>query len=63
MLTFFYIELLKSQIKKSFFSVLRIRKVQEAKDPTLAARRPAATVHVYDAVKTRMDEALERARL
>jgi hypothetical protein len=45
-----------------FFGVLQIRKVQEARDPNLAAARPATTVVVYDAVKTRMDEALERAR-
>jgi len=28
----------------------------------LATTRPAITVHVYDAVKTRMDEALRDAR-
>ncbi|KAF8530712.1 hypothetical protein JB92DRAFT_3106142 [Gautieria morchelliformis] len=51
-----------SQIKKMFVSVLRICKVQHARDPTLATKCPAATVIVYDAVKNRMDEALERAR-
>ncbi|KAF8517098.1 hypothetical protein JB92DRAFT_3307239, partial [Gautieria morchelliformis] len=51
-----------SQIKKMFFGVLRICKVQHARDPTLATKRPATTVIVYDAVKNRMDEALERAR-
>ncbi|EDR01578.1 uncharacterized protein LACBIDRAFT_310608 [Laccaria bicolor S238N-H82] len=51
-----------SQIKKEFFGALRIRKVQDARDPTLAIKRPATTVHVYDAVKTRMDEALQNAR-
>ncbi|KAH9939892.1 hypothetical protein B0H21DRAFT_812429 [Amylocystis lapponica] len=52
-----------SQIKKEFFGALRIRKVQDAHDPTLAIKRPATTVHVYDAVKARMNEALTRARL
>ena len=51
----------QSQIKKEFFGALRIRKVQDAQDPTLATRRMATTVHVYDAVKTRMDEALRGA--
>ncbi|EDR04062.1 uncharacterized protein LACBIDRAFT_330862 [Laccaria bicolor S238N-H82] len=51
-----------SQIKKEFFGALRIRKVQDARDPTLTIKRPATTVHVYDAVKTRMDEALQKAR-
>lgn len=53
---------LKSQIKKGFFGALRIRKQQEAQDPTLALKRPATTVHVYDAVKARMSEALAIAR-
>lgn len=51
----------QSQMKKIFFRVLRIRKVQDAQDPTLATSRPATSVVVYGAVKTRMDEALERA--
>jgi len=46
----------------SFPWCLRIRKVQDAWDPTLALKRPATTVHVYDAVKTHMDEALQNAR-
>jgi hypothetical protein len=45
-----------------FFGVLRICKVQHAQDPSLAIKRPATTVYVYDEVKTRMDEALQRAR-
>lgn len=53
---------LKSQIKKEFFGALRIRKVQDARNPMLATTRPATTVYVYDAVKTRMDEALRNAR-
>jgi hypothetical protein len=53
---------LQSQIKKEFFGALRIRKVQDAQDPTLTTKRPSTTVHVYDAVKTRMDEALQNAR-
>ncbi|KAK6997408.1 hypothetical protein R3P38DRAFT_3623368, partial [Favolaschia claudopus] len=49
-----------SQLKKLFFGVLRIRKVQDAADPTLSQRRPAATFVVWEAIKCRMDEALER---
>ncbi|KAJ6493137.1 hypothetical protein C8R45DRAFT_1136097 [Mycena sanguinolenta] len=41
-----------SQLKKLFFGALRIRKEQDAADPSLARRRPA----------TSMDEALERER-
>ncbi|KAG6848797.1 hypothetical protein H0H93_013955 [Arthromyces matolae] len=51
----------KSQIKKEFFGVLRIRSEQEAADPTLATTRPGATVYVYRLAKTRMDEALQNA--
>ncbi|KAJ7772823.1 hypothetical protein B0H14DRAFT_3589285 [Mycena olivaceomarginata] len=45
-----------------FFGVLRIRKEQDAADPSLAKKRPATFVIVYDSIKTRMDEALERER-
>jgi hypothetical protein len=45
-----------------FFGVLHICKVQHARDPSLAIKRPATTVYVYDEVKTCMDEALQRAR-
>ncbi|KAJ7736388.1 hypothetical protein B0H14DRAFT_3612750, partial [Mycena olivaceomarginata] len=45
-----------------FFGVLRIRKEQDAADPSLAKKRPATSVIVYDSIKTRMDEALERER-
>ncbi|KAF9018420.1 hypothetical protein BDZ89DRAFT_960176 [Hymenopellis radicata] len=48
-----------SQIKKLFFAALRLRKLQEADDRTLAAKRPAATTIVYDAVKSRMRESLK----
>ncbi|KAJ7824389.1 hypothetical protein B0H14DRAFT_3874888 [Mycena olivaceomarginata] len=51
-----------SQLKKLFFGALRIRKPQDAVDPTLAQKRPAATFIVWEAIKNRMDEALERAR-
>lgn len=54
--------LFQSQLKKMFFGALRIRKEQDARDPDLARNRPATTVVVYDAIKTRMDEALERVR-
>lgn len=53
---------MQSQIKKGFFRALRIRKQQEAQDPALALSRPATTVHVYDAVKSRMSDALQNAR-
>ncbi|KAJ7483055.1 hypothetical protein B0H11DRAFT_2232070 [Mycena galericulata] len=52
-----------SHLKKLlFFGALRIRKEQDAAVPSLAKRRPAASVIVYDSIKTRMDEALERER-
>jgi hypothetical protein len=51
-----------SHIKKLYFGALRIRKEQEADDPTLARRRPATSVHVWDALKGRMNEALRRVR-
>ncbi|KAL1726637.1 hypothetical protein EV714DRAFT_276343 [Schizophyllum commune] len=51
-----------SQLKKLFFGALRVRKVQDAEDTTLALRRPATNVTVYDAIKNRMDEALDRDR-
>ncbi|KAG6848859.1 hypothetical protein H0H93_013373 [Arthromyces matolae] len=50
-----------SQIKKEFFGALRIRSQQDAEDPTLASRRPAATIYVYQLAKTRMDEALKNS--
>ncbi|KAH9474890.1 hypothetical protein JR316_0013358 [Psilocybe cubensis] len=51
-----------SHIKKLYFGALRIRKEQEAKDPSLSQQRPATNVHVWDALKGRMNEALRRAR-
>ncbi|TFK72355.1 hypothetical protein BDN72DRAFT_894862 [Pluteus cervinus] len=51
-----------SQLKKQFFGALRIRKEQDAMDKTLVRRRPATTVVVWDAIKNRMNEALERVR-
>ena len=53
---------LQSQLKKLFFGALRIRKEQEAKDPGLAHKRLATSIIVWDAIKNRMDEALERVR-
>ena len=55
-------DLLQSQLKKLFFDALRIRKLQDARDPSLKLARPATTVLVWDAIKNRMDEALERVR-
>ncbi|KAF8141005.1 hypothetical protein K438DRAFT_1995458 [Mycena galopus ATCC 62051] len=51
-----------SQLKKLFFGALRICKPQDAVDPTLAQKRPAATFIVWEAIKNHMDEALERVR-
>ncbi|KAJ7693365.1 hypothetical protein B0H17DRAFT_933068, partial [Mycena rosella] len=51
-----------SHLKKLFFGVLRIRKEQDAANLSLALARPAVSVIVYDAIKNRMDEALERVR-
>ncbi|KAF8172514.1 hypothetical protein K438DRAFT_1772559, partial [Mycena galopus ATCC 62051] len=50
------------QLKKLFFGALRICKPQDAVDPTLAQKRPAATFIVWEAIKNHMDEALERVR-
>ncbi|KAJ7463292.1 hypothetical protein FB451DRAFT_464369 [Mycena latifolia] len=47
---------------KLFFGALRIRKEQDAADTSLVLKRPAVSVFVYDAIKNRMDEALERVR-
>jgi hypothetical protein len=52
----------QSQIKKGFYGALRIRKQQDAANPLLASTRPAATVYVWDLVKTRMREAIVRHR-
>lgn len=41
------------------FGAIHIRKMQEAKDPTLKMRRPSATVYVYDVFRTLMDEAIQ----
>jgi hypothetical protein len=54
--------MLQSQLKKLFFSALWIRKEQEAKDPGLVNKCPATSIIVWDAIKNRMDEALERMR-
>jgi hypothetical protein len=53
---------LQSQIKKGFYGALRIRKQQDAADAALASTRPAATIYVWDLVKTRMREAIVRHR-
>jgi hypothetical protein len=52
----------QSQIKKGFYGALRIRKQQDAANALLASTRPAATVYVWDLVKTRMREAIVRHR-
>lgn len=39
---------------------MRIRKLQEAEDDTLALNRPAYTIIVKDLVKARMGAAVER---
>lgn len=53
---------LQSQIKKGFYGALRICKQQDAADTSLPNTRPAATVYVWDLVKTRMREAIVRHR-
>jgi hypothetical protein len=45
-----------------FFGALRIRKEQDAADITLVSHRRATTVGVWDAIKNRMNEALDRER-
>jgi hypothetical protein len=52
----------QSHLKKLFFGALRVRKQQEAADPSLARRRPATSVFAWDAIKDRMAEALKRER-
>ncbi|KAF9474955.1 hypothetical protein BDN70DRAFT_814884, partial [Pholiota conissans] len=51
-----------AHIKKLYFGALRIRKEQEAHDPSLRKHRPATSVHVWDALRGRMNEALNRVR-
>ncbi|KAJ3527219.1 hypothetical protein NMY22_g9867 [Coprinellus aureogranulatus] len=51
-----------SQLKKHFFSVLRIRKEQEAYDPNLRDKRPITSGIIWDSVKTEMDKAVKRVR-
>lgn len=56
------LNLFQSQIKKLYFGALRIRKEQEANDPTLVNSRPPVTVHVHDALRGRLNEARTRNR-
>ncbi|KAF4618297.1 hypothetical protein D9613_011520 [Agrocybe pediades] len=51
-----------SHIKKLYFGALRIRKEQDAKDPSLLSRRPATSIHVWDSLRSRMYEAIRRSR-
>ncbi|KAF7311871.1 hypothetical protein MIND_00197900 [Mycena indigotica] len=51
-----------SHIKKCYFGVLRIRKLQEAADPQLKITRPCGGGHIIDTVTTYMDEALNCER-
>jgi len=44
------------------FGALRIRKEQNAADITLASHRRATTVGVWDAIKNRMNEALDASK-
>ncbi|KAF8074797.1 hypothetical protein FPV67DRAFT_1665559 [Lyophyllum atratum] len=57
-----YIFYTVSQLKKLFFGALRIRKEQDAADPSLARHHPATSVIVWDAIKNCMDIALQRVR-
>ena len=54
--------ILQSHIKKLYFGALRIRKEQEAHNPSIKTERPAVTIHVWDSLKGRMNEALLRER-
>ena len=54
--------MVQSHIKKLYFGALRIRKQQDTEDPTLRQQRPATSIHVWDALKGRMNEALNRVR-
>ncbi|KAJ6550760.1 hypothetical protein DFH09DRAFT_1086387 [Mycena vulgaris] len=47
-------------IEGTFLGALQIRKEQDAANMSLALRRPAVSVFVYDAIKNRMDESLGR---
>ncbi|KAF9559208.1 hypothetical protein CPC08DRAFT_751027 [Agrocybe pediades] len=51
-----------SHIKKLYFGVLRIRKLQEAEDPSLELRRPAKSIYMWEALKGRMNDAIKRER-
>ncbi|KAJ6548089.1 hypothetical protein B0H10DRAFT_2170043 [Mycena sp. CBHHK59/15] len=51
-----------SQLKKLFFGALRIRKQQDAANPTLAQSRPATTFITWEGIKCRMDESIHRVR-
>ncbi|KAF6752308.1 hypothetical protein DFP72DRAFT_815521, partial [Ephemerocybe angulata] len=51
-----------SQIKKHFFSALRIRKDQEALNPRIRDERRATSDVVWNAVKCAMDKAVKRVR-
>lgn len=52
-----------AQIKKLFFGALRVRKLQEAEDPSLQTLRPIKNSKlVFDSAKCRMDEAIKRIR-
>jgi hypothetical protein len=53
---------LQSQIKKLMYAAFRIRKLQEAQDPSLLVKRPAKSTYVWEAFKDRLDEALDRER-
>ncbi|KAF8219003.1 hypothetical protein L208DRAFT_1383142 [Tricholoma matsutake] len=52
-------EIKDSQLKKLFFGALWICKEQVAKTPSLAHKCPATSVIVLDAIKNRMDEAID----
>ncbi|KAJ7675075.1 hypothetical protein B0H17DRAFT_1140512 [Mycena rosella] len=51
-----------SHLKKLFFGALQIHREQDAANTSLALRRPAVSVFVYDAIKNWMDELLQRVR-
>ncbi|PPQ96770.1 hypothetical protein CVT26_006269 [Gymnopilus dilepis] len=51
---------LQSHSKKLYFGALRIRK-EDARHPILSPHRPATSVHVWDSLRGRMNEASQRS--
>ena len=54
--------MVQSHIKKLYFGALCIRKQQDAENLTLRQQWPATSIHLWDTLKGRMKEALNRVR-